>query len=246
MKISYGMARCRRLLLAAGAVTIMILAGCTVSTSGSSSRPPAGSTTQPAGATYNLPAGVKTLTVNNQAGTTQVTAASGAGQIHVVQRPAGKPTAYRKTAGSAATIGANCPGGIHFGDCHMDYQIQLPPGTALTVTSDAGRVILHGGLTRAQVTTDAGQVSGTGLGRGSFTVATQVGEVDLAFASAPARVKVTTTAGAIDVTVPGGASYKVTTSSTVGDQDVTVPNDANAANVIDLRAEVGHISLHQG
>jgi Putative adhesin len=245
MKISYGMARCRRLLLAAGAVSVMILAGCTVST-GSSSPPPAGSTTQPAGATYNLPAGVTTLTVNNQAGTTQVTAASGGGQIHVVQRPAGKPTAYRKTAGSAATIGASCPGGIHLGDCHMDYQIQLPPGTALTVTGDAGRVILHGGLTRARVTTDAGQVSGTGLGRGSFTVATQVGEVDLAFASAPARVKVTTTAGAIDVTVPGGASYKVTASSTVGDEDVTLPSDSNAANVIDLHADVGHISLHPG
>ena len=143
MKISYGMARCRRLLLAVGAVAIMILTGCTVSTGGSSSPPPAGSTTQPAGATYNLPAGVKTLTVNNQAGTTQVTATSGAGQIHVVQRPAGKPTAYRKTAGSAATIGARCPGGIHLGDCHMDYQIQLPPGTALTVAGDAGRVILQ-------------------------------------------------------------------------------------------------------
>jgi hypothetical protein len=175
-----------------------------------------------------------------------VTAAAGAGQIHVVQRPAGKPTAYRKTAGSAATIGASCPGGIHFGDCHMDYQIQLPPGTALTVTGDAGRVILHGALTRAQVTTDAGQVSGTGLGRGSFTVVTKVGKVDLAFASAPARVKVTTDAGAIDVTVPGSASYKVTTSTTVGDQDVTVPSNANAANVIGLHADVGHISLHQG
>jgi hypothetical protein len=245
MKISYGMARCR-VLLAAGAVTIMILAGCTVSTGGSSSPPPAGSTTQPASATYNLPVGIKTLTVNNQAGTTQVTAASGAGQIHVVQRPTGKPTAYRKTVGSAATIGARCPGGIHLGDCHMNYQIQLPPSTVLTVTGDAGLVILHGGLTKAQVTTHAGKVSGTGLGRGSFTVATEVGEVDLAFASAPTRVKVTTTAGAIDVTVPGGASYKVTTSSDVGDQDVTVPNDANAANIIDLHAQVGHISLHQG
>src|SRR5437762_12691153 len=47
MKISDGMARCRRLLLAAGAVSVMILAGCTVSTGGSSSPPPAGSTTQP-------------------------------------------------------------------------------------------------------------------------------------------------------------------------------------------------------
>src|SRR5689334_21886738 len=87
----------------------------------------------------------------------------------------------------------------------MDYQIQLPPGTALTVAGDAGRVILHGGLTKAQVTTDAGQVSGTGLGRGSFTVASQVGEVDLAFASAPARVKVTTT-GARRPCGPGSRS----------------------------------------
>jgi hypothetical protein len=33
----------------------MILTGCTVSTGGSSSPPPAGSTTQPAGATYTCP-----------------------------------------------------------------------------------------------------------------------------------------------------------------------------------------------
>jgi len=71
--------------------------------------------------------GSKTLTVNNQAGTTQVTAASGTGQIHVVQRPAGKPTAYRKTAGSAATIGASCPGGIHLGDCQWTTRSSCRP-----------------------------------------------------------------------------------------------------------------------
>ena len=113
----------------------------------------------------------------------------------------------------------------------------MRPDVALDLRSLAHR--------QAPSNSHAGQVSGTGLGRGSFTVATQVGEVDLAFASAPARVKVTTTTGAIDVTVPGGASYKVTTSTAVGDQDVTVPSNANAANVIDLHAEVGHISLHQ-
>jgi len=197
-------------------------------------------------AACSLPAGVTTLTVSNQSGTTEATAASGGGQIRVVQRPAGQPAACRKTACSAAAIGASCPGGVHLGGCHMDDQIQLPPGTALTVAGDAGRVILRGGLTRARVTTGADQVSGTGLGRGSFTVATRAGEADLAFAAAAARVTVTTDAGAIDVTVPGGASCKATTTSAaVGGKDVTVPSDANAANVIDLHADVGHISLHQ-
>jgi len=46
--------------------------------------------------------------------------------------------------------------------------------------------------------------------------------------------------------VPGGASFKVTTSSTIGDQDVTVPINANAANVVDLHADVGHLSLDHG
>ena len=221
----------------------MVLAGCTGS---SSSPPPAGSPTLPGSATGNLPAGVKALTVNNQAGTTKVTAISGARQIHVEQRPTGKTTAYRTSAGATATIGAHSQGGIQLGECHMHYQIQLPPRIALTVASDAGRVIPHGGLTKAKVTTHAGKLSGTGLGRGSFTVVTQVGEADVAFATVPARVKVSTTAGAINVTVPGGASYKVSTPSTIGGRDVTVPNHADAVNLTDLHAQAGRISLHQG
>ena len=239
------MARSQRLLAAAGAVTVMIVAGCTVSTGSSSSPPPTGSSTQPAGSAYSLPAGVQTLKVSNPVGTIRVTAANGSSQIHVAQQPTGKPTAYRQAAGSTTTIGSHCPGGVHIGSCHMDYQIQMPPSVALNVAGEAGEVILQGGLTKAQVNTQAGKVSGTGLGRGSFTVATQAGEVDLAFASAPTLAKVTTEAGAIDVTVPSGGSYKVSASSN-GSKDVKVPNNANAANTIDLHAGFGSVSLNHG
>jgi hypothetical protein len=245
------MAQGQRLLAAAGSVTVMLLAGCTVgsvsvSGSGSGSSPPAGSSAQPAGSSYSLPAGVQSLTVSNPRGTVRVTAANGSSQIHVAQKPAGNPTSYRQATGSAATIGSSCRDGIHPGDCHMDYQIQVPPSVALNVVGNAGQVILQGRLTKAQVSTNAGRVSGTGLGRGPFTVATQAGEVDLAFASAPTLAKVTTQAGTIGVTVPGGSSYKVSASSSVGSKDVTVPGDANAANVIDLHAQAGSVSLHQG
>lgn len=238
------MTRSQRLLAAASAVTVTIVAGCTVSTGSPSSPPPAGSTTQPAASAYNLQAGVQTLKVSNPAGTIRVTAANGSSQVHVAQQPTGKPTAYRQAAGSTATIGSHCPAGTD--NCHMDYQIQMPPSVALNVAGEAGQVILQGGLTKAQISTQAGKVSGTGLGRGSFTVATQAGEVDLAFASAPALAKVTTQAGAINVTVPTGGPYRVSASSDVGSKDVTVPDNANAANIIDLQADLGSVSLHPG
>jgi hypothetical protein len=128
----------------------------------------------------------------------------------------------------------------------MDYQVTMPLSVALNVRGDVGLVRLQGGLAKAQIQTDAGEVSGTGLGRGSYTVTTDAGRVKLTFTSAPALVKVTTSVGAIDVTVPGNASYRVNASSEVGDKDVTVPNDAAATNVIDLHAEVGTVSLHEG
>jgi hypothetical protein len=245
MRICFAAARGQRLTAAAGAATIMLVTGCTVSTVSTGvpvTSPPAGSSAQPAGGTYSLPAGVRSLKVSNPAGTVRVTAANGSPQIHVTEHPTGKPTAYRQASGSTGTIGSSCPG---TGNCHMDYQIQLPPSTALDVVGDAGQVVLSGGLTSARVDTHAGKVSGTGLGHGSFTVATQAGEVDLAFASAPALAKVTTEAGTIDVTVPSGR-YKVSASSDIGTKDVTVPNDGNASNVIDLHARIGSVSLHQG
>lgn len=232
-------------LAAAGAVSAMLLAGCAASTSGSGSSPPAGSSTQAAGSAYTLPAAVQSLKVSNPVGTVRVIA-SGSPEIHVTQRPTGNPTAYRQAAGSTATIGSHCPGGIRVGDCHMDFQIQMPAGAALNVVGDAGRVILSGGLAKTQINTHAGEVSGTGLGRGPVTVATQAGAVDLRFSSPPALAKVTTDAGAINVTVPPGGAYRVSASSGVGDKDVKVPNDANATNLIDLRAHVGSVSVHQG
>lgn len=88
-------------------------------------------------------------------------------------------------------------------------------------------------------------MSGSGLGRGSYTVATQAGQVDLGFASAPTLVKVTTDAGAISVTVPGNASYRISASSGIGSSDVALPNHANAANKIDLHAQIGEVSVHK-
>jgi hypothetical protein len=235
--------RFRRLLLVIVGASAVLLAGCS---SGGSSSSANGSSSQAAGRSYNLLSSVKTLEVSNQGGTTQVTAVQSSSQISVVERPTGDVTSDHNAAGSTGTVSSHCPGGINFRDCHMDYQITMPPSVALSVRGDVGLVRLQGGPARAQIQTDAGEVSGTGLGHGSYTVKTEVGRVKLTFTSAPALVKVTTSAGTIDVTVPGNASYRVNASSEVGEKDVTVPSDATATNVIDLHAEVGTVSLHKG
>jgi hypothetical protein len=140
----------------------------------------------------------ETLEVSNQGGTTQVTAMQSSSQISVVERPTGDATSDHNVAGSAGTVSSHRPGGISIRDCHMDYQITMPPSVALNVRGDVGLVRLQGALAKAQIQTDAGEVSGTGLGRGSYTVTTDAGRVKLTFTSAPTLVKVTTSVGAID------------------------------------------------
>src|SRR5215813_10265927 len=125
--------RFRRLLLIIVGASAVLLAGCSsggASSSSSSSSSANGSSPQAAGRSYNLPPSVKTLEVSNQ-GTTQITAVQSSSQISVVERPTGDVTSGHNVAGSTGTVSSHCPGGINVRDCHMDYQITMPPSVAL-------------------------------------------------------------------------------------------------------------------
>ena len=267
MKICLKTARSRRRLLIA-TVTAVLLAGCGSSSSSSSSSggsasssssASSGGSSSSAGATatatgsssqaggsYTLSSSVQALTIDNDAGSLRVTVTQGSSPIHVVQRPSGDASAKRSVAGSSATIVSRCPGGFNLGGCHMDYDVMLPATIALNVKGSAGEVSLQGGPAKVDIHTSAAKVSGTGLARGSYTVATDAGSVNLGFSSAPSLAKVTTQAGDIKVTVPGNASYRVTADSQVGDTKAAVTNDPTASNVIDLHAQVGDIEVRKG
>jgi hypothetical protein len=235
-----------RLLIPAAVLATALAAGCSVSTGGGSSPSPTGTGTasgQAGGRSYSLPASVKTLKVNNRVGTVNVTASSGSSRVQVTEQPTGGPSSSHQVSGSTGTLTASCSGPS---DCHMNYQVKMPSDVALRVDGAVGKVTLQGGPSKTDISTDAGQVTGSGLPRGSYTVNTKAGQVSLKFAAAPSLVKVSTTAGAIGVTVPGSSSYRVSASSDVGDTDVKVNNKAQAGNKIDLHATFGHISLNKG
>ena len=255
MKISFHTMRWPGLLVI-GIVTAVLAAGCGSSTSsspsaGRSGRPSASSTatessSQAGGRSYELPASVQTLKFDNEAAILRVAAVQGSSPIHVMERPTGDASSRHGVAGSVATIASRCPGGISLEDCHMDYQVTMPSSVALTVNGSAGQISLMGGPANVQLKTSAAEVSGSALARGSYTVATDAGKVDLSFASPPTLVNVKTQAGEINVTVPGNASYRVKASAPVGDEKVAVPNDPAATNVIELSTQVGDISVRQG
>ena len=122
----------------------------------------------------------------------------------------------------------------------MDHEVTMPSSVAVTVSGTARRVGLQSGPANANIKTIAGEVSGIALGRGSYTVATKAGKVDLTFASPPTLVNVNTTTGEVNVTVPGNASYRVKASAPIGDKKVAVPGNATAANVIDFQRDTRH------
>lgn len=145
-------------LLITGAAAAMLAAGCTASTGGTSSSASSaspGSSAQTGGRSYNLPASVHTLKVNNRVGSIRVTTTHGSSQIHVVEQPTDKPTASHNVAGSTATLTSSCADSHTH--CRMTYQITMPSSVALNVDGAVGEVTLTGGPDKVHITTDAGK-----------------------------------------------------------------------------------------
>ena len=161
-----------------------------------------------------------------------MTGKQGQAKISVVEKRTDRAEPDLKSApssGSAATLEYSCGDGEFDVDtCRVDYEITIPARVAVTVNNSAGRI------------------SGTGLGPAPFTAATDAGEIDLAFASAPSLVKTTAQAGETTITLPAGEAYAVSASSSVGDTSVDVQNDPSARSRVEAKAEVGGITVKEG
>jgi hypothetical protein len=191
----------------------------------------------------SVPSSVTSLRVRGEVGKVKVTARKGASKISVVQKRTGAAKPSNVIGRSDATLKYDCPGGFDDRDCRVDYTITVPPSVSLDVVNSAGTVDLAGPLTEVVASADAGAVTGTGLGAGSFTVTTKAGKVDLAFAGVPTLVKTATDVGETTIAVPPTGSYQIDASTSVGEQDVSVPNDPSSENRIEANTEIGQITI---
>ena len=222
--------------VAACALAIPGLAGC-----GELSQVGAGTHNPPA-QTFTVTAHVTTLVVKGGAGSIDVTG-SNRGTVSVSQQISytkAPPAATHALSGTTLTLSYACPAELV---CGVSYNVQVPLGVAVQVSSAAGAITLISltGPVRAQ--TSAGLITANGLTSSTAELKSDAGGIDATFSAAPASVQATTHVGPISIAVPASASYKVSTHTYVGSSTVTVPESPASTHAISASSDLGSITI---
>lgn len=210
---------------------------------------------------YTVTETFSSLSMRNPSGRIEVL--TGTGPVSVREQytyASSPPRTTHKVEGDALTlVNSGCDQRGLNRRCEVDYRVQVPPGTTVSIDADAGQVTVTGvtaGVTvtadagavqltdvtgTVEVTAGAGSVKGTGL-TGPTTVDSDAGSVDLAYAKAPTRVDVTSDAGRVTVRLPGG-SYAVDARVSAGHRTVGVTNDPASPNKITVRSSAGAVEV---
>jgi hypothetical protein len=206
---------------------------------------------------------------------------TGAGDVSVVQGARGTPVRVtaritrsfntpertdRARAGTL-TLGGNCNGWL--GDCGVDYDVTVPPGTRVDADVGSGDIRLVGLRTRTPLVVRGGSgnlelrdVSAAAVdlrvGSGDITadlrrsplVTVELGSGDLALAleGRPDRVRTSTGSGDVEVTVPAAPSYRIDTDTGSGDLtvDEALVHDDRSPRLLSVSAGSGDVDLRAG
>lgn len=173
-----------------------------------------------------------------------------------------KPTVTASAAATGLQLKARCRGIFFSNDCEINYVLTVPSSAKMTVHTGDGAVRIsdltgavsldtgNGDISLTNVSGDVqartgnGGVRAVGLRSSEFQVNTGNGGVNLAWATAPKSVSVTSGNGGIHLTVPTGSGpYRVDVSSGNGGRDVSVPTVASAAASITVHTGNGGVSV---
>lgn len=127
--------------------------------------------------------------------------------------------------------------------CEVRYRIRVPASMSVEITAQAGAVDVDGLAGTMHVSTQAGAVEGRALTSDEVTVRTEAGATSLEFAEAPGLVRTTTSMGAVELRVPRAETYAVDVHTGVGGGAVRVDQDPASAHRIEVRSEVGTVSV---
>ena len=138
------------------------------------------------------------------------------------------PDVSHRLSGDALTVEDHGCKGFGLGDgCSTDFRVEVPPLTAVRLTTDAGDV--------TAIELDAVQVRAD----------TDAGDVELDLVRVPSLVAAETDAGDVTLNVPFG-TYAVTTDTDAGDDNVVgIVNDPRSTNRIDARTDAGDVTIRK-
>jgi Putative adhesin len=183
---------------------------------------------------------VTTLVVNDPSGNVQVT--GGADTLSVTEHQSYRdspPTSRHTVADGTMTLDFRCPSD----DCGIDYDVQVPDGVAVQITSTAGDVTLAKLSGGVQVTSGSGDITASGLTGPKARFSDSAGTVLVGFAAVPGSVYADSEAGDVTVFLPGSGSYKVAASSDAGKVHVTVPQSGGSPNTVTAQSDAGDVAV---
>jgi hypothetical protein len=215
-----------------------LLAGC-----GALGKVGAGSHNPPATA-FTVSDRVTAVVIDGGSGSVDVTGTARPG-VSVSQRASytGKaPAARHRLRGTVLTLSYSCPAQL---SCAVSYDVRLPRGVAVTVSTTAGSVTLKSLAGTVSARASAGLITAVGLRSAVASFDANAGGVVASFAAAPRSVTAATNVGPITLTVPGSASYQVAAHTVVGTSTVTV-HRGGTAHAISARSDLGSISVSPG
>jgi len=206
---------------------------------------------------------------------------TGSGDVSIVQGATGTPVRVRaritrsfstperadSVSGGVLTLGADCRS--WFGDCGVDYDITVPPGTRVDADVGSGDVRLTGLRTRSPLVVlggsgdlDLRDVSAPAVdlrvGSGNIVadlrrsplVSVELGSGDLALAlgGTPKRVRASTGSGDIELMVPAAPSYRIDTDTGSGDvtADEALVHDDRSPRLLSVSTGSGDVDLRAG
>jgi hypothetical protein len=147
--------------------------------------------------------------------------------------------------GSTLDVRADCPNVGVMDRCTADLELRVPFDTDVTVDGGAGDISVDGLAGHVTLRTGAGDVTGRNLVPVSVTASTDVGDLDLSFATSPVDVRASSDAGDVDIQVPPG-EYRVDTVSNAGADEVgggVLRNDRATRRIV-ARADAGDVLVH--
>ena len=154
-------------------------------------------------------------------------------------------------SGDTLQLSIDCSGLVF--SCGSRFQVAVPPGVAVTVSSGSntvtvsglsapvavsgnqGSVNVSGVAGPLQVSTGSGSVTATALRSSAVQITTNQGSADISFAGAPRSVTAKCSTGNARVRVPAnGHRYHVLVSSGTGNASSKVPDDPQAGSIVQV------------
>ena len=192
---------------------------------------------------YQIDEPVTALVIDARAASVAITVADGPVTVTEEHRYSkGKPTtAHEVEYETLRLTESGC--GDDNARCDVGYTIRMPKAMSADITAQAGAVKVDGLAGDVHVTTQAGAVEGRALTSDQVTVKTEAGAASLEFAAAPSLIRTTTSAGAVELRVPGTTAYAVDVQTSVGASSVKVDQDPASTHRIEVHTDVGAVKI---